>query len=114
MESNWPESRISLGLVIANMGNHRGDLGFKAGNKLDYFVKPTVDLSTPRPQGSHIRRQSAACAIVTSVAPEHETRLSPARLADSATDDLGDRSQVFSRYAFQHASSSAFRFQCRP
>src|SRR6185312_5371098 len=57
MESNWPESRISLGLPIANMSNHRGDLGFKAGNKLDYLVKPTVDLSRPRPRSSHIRRQ---------------------------------------------------------
>ena len=60
MENNRPESRISPGLAIANMGNHRGDLGFKAGNKLGDFVKPTVDLVQPRPQGSHIGCHLAA------------------------------------------------------
>ena len=50
MENNRPESRINLGLPIANMRNHRGDLGFKAGNKLGDFVKPAVDLIQPRPQ----------------------------------------------------------------
>ncbi len=100
MESNWPESRISLGLPIANMSNHRGNLGFKAGSKLDYLVKPTVDLSWPRPQGSHTRRQPAACATVASVATGH-------------ADKPGGRSPVLYRYAFRHASSSAFRFRCR-
>jgi hypothetical protein len=114
MESNRPESRISPGLPSANMSNPRRNLGFTAGYRLDYFAKPITGFVQQRAQGSRARNFSAAEAIVTSVAPEHETRLSPARLADSATDDLGDRSQVFSRYAFQHASSSAFRFQCRP
>lgn len=100
MESNQPESRISLGLPIANMSNHRGNLGFRAGNKLDYSVKQTVELNRPRPQVSHVRRQPAAYAIVTSVATGH-------------ADNPGDRSPVFFRYAFRHASSSAFRFRCR-
>ena len=157
MESNRPESRINLGLPIANMRNHRGDLGFKAGNKLGDFVKPAVDLIQPRPQGSHIGCHLAADTIVTSVASEHgiksarlpaesdrqgfqcsratpplngvqlnfphnrrrdarpfrELTLSPAKLADTVTDYLGDRSPVFSRHAFRHASSSAFRFQRR-
>ena len=43
MESNRPESRIGLGLPIANMLKHRGDLGLKAGNKLGDFVKPALD-----------------------------------------------------------------------
>ena len=71
MESNRPASRISPGLPIANMRNHRGDLGFKAGNKLGDFVKPAVDLIQPRPQGSHISCHLAADTIVTSVASEH-------------------------------------------
>ena len=96
------------------MRNPRRNLGFTAGYQLDYFAKPAVGLVRQRPQGSRARKCLAAETIVTSVAPERVTRLSPARLAVSATDDLGDRSQVFSRYAFQHASSSAFRFQCRP
>ena len=100
MESNWPESRISLGLPIANMSNHRGDLCFKAGDKLDDSVKPTVELSRPRPQGSHVGRHPAACATVASVATGH-------------ADNPGDRSPVLYRYAFQHASSSALRFRCR-
>jgi hypothetical protein len=157
MENNRPESRNNPGLPIANMRNHRGDLGFKAGNKLGDFVKPAVDLIQPRPQDSHISRHLAAGTIGTSVAPEHrikalgfpaerdrqgfqcsratpplngvqlnfphnrrrDTRpfrklaLSPAKLADTIADYLGDRSPVFSRHAFRHASSSAFRFQGR-
>lgn len=157
MESNRPESRINPGLPIANMRNHRGDLRFKAGNKLGDFVKSAVDLIQPRPQGSHIGCHLAADTIVTSVASEHgiktawlppeshrqgfqcsratpplngvqlnlphnrrrDTRpfrkltLSPAKLADTVTDYLGDRSPVFSQHAFRHASSSAFRFQDR-
>jgi hypothetical protein len=157
MENNRHESRNRPGLPIANMRNHRGDLGFKAGNKLGDFVKPAVDLIQPRPQDSHISCHLAPDTIVTSVAPEHgikpawlpsesnrqrfqcsratptlngvqldfphnrrrDTRpfrkltLSPAKLADSVADYLGDRSPVFSRHAFRHASSSAFRFQRR-
>ena len=157
MESNRPESRIDPGLPIANMRNHRGDLGFKAGNKLGDFVKPAVDFIEPRPEGSHIGCHLAPDTIVTSVASEHgiksarlpaesnrqgfqcsratpplngvqldfphnrrrDTRpfrkltLAPAKLTDTVTDYLGDRSPVFSRHAFRHASSSAFRFQCR-
>jgi hypothetical protein len=157
MEKNRPESRNNLGLPIANMRNHRGDLGFKAGNKLGDFVEPAVDLIQPRPQGSHIGCHLAANTIVTSVTSEHgiktarlpaecdrqgfqcsratpplnsvqlnfphnrcrDTRpfrkltLTPAKLTDSVTDYVGDRSPVFSRHAFRHASSSAFRFQCR-
>ena len=157
MESSRPASRINPGLPIANMRNHRGDLGFKAGNKLDDFVKPAVDLIQPRPESSHIGCHLAADTIVTSVASEHgikaawlpsesdrqgfqcsratpplngvqlnfphdrrrdarpfrELTLSPAKLADTVTDYLGDRSPVFSRHAFRHASSSAFRFQRR-
>src|ERR1700733_7548041 len=157
MESSQPESRINPGLPIANMRNHRGDLGFKAGNKLDDFVKPAVDLIQPRPQGSHVSCDLSVDTIVTGDAPEHgiksarlpaerarqgfqcsratpplngvqlnfphdrrrDTRpfrkltLSPAKLADTVTDYLGDRSPVFSRHAFRHASSSAFRFQGR-
>ena len=71
MERNRPESRNSPGLPIANMRNHRGDFGFKAGNKLGDFVKPAVDLIQSRPQGSHIGCHLAANTIVTSVAPEH-------------------------------------------
>jgi len=62
---------MSLGLLIANMGNHCGDLGFKAGNQLGDFVKSAIDLVKPRPQGSRIGCHLAADTIVTPVTPEH-------------------------------------------
>jgi hypothetical protein len=157
MESSRPESRISLGLPIANMLKHRSDLGLKAGNKLGDFVKPTVDHVQPRPQGSHIgchlatspsmtrttlehgikalwlpaerNRQRFQCSWATpsldgvqlnfphnrsrDTGPFRKLTLTPAKLADAVTDHLSDRSPIFFRYAFRHASTSAFRFQRR-
>src|ERR1700722_5169036 len=71
MESNRPESRISLGLPIANMLKHHGDLGLKAGNKLGDFVKPALDHVKTRPQDGHIGCHLAAGTGLMRPAPEY-------------------------------------------
>ena len=45
--------------------------------------------------------------------PFRKLTLPPAKLTYAVADNPGDRSPVFFRHAFRHASSSAFRFQCR-
>jgi hypothetical protein len=74
MESSRPESRISLGLPIADMLKHHSDLGLKAGNKLGDLVKPTVDHIQARPQGSHVGCHLATGTALTRTAPEHRVK----------------------------------------
>lgn len=81
MESNRPESRISLGLPIAYMLKHHGYLGLKAGNKLGDLVKPPVNHIKTSPQGSHIGCHLAVDIGSMRTAPEHgiETPWLPAQ-----------------------------------
>ena len=74
MENNRPESRISLGLPIAHMLKHRGDLGLKAGNKLGNLVKPPVNHIKTQPQGSNIGCHLAADSGLMRTALEYRIK----------------------------------------
>ena len=68
MESNRPESRKSLGLLIANMGNHCGDLGFKAGNWPDGIApaapaRGAAGCTVGSPAGAGITEHERDCCI---------------------------------------------------
>ena len=61
--------------IMARLLNDRGDVGFKAGNKLDDFVKPPVDVIQAGPQGSPIGPHLAANRHLLHAAFEHRIKV---------------------------------------
>ena len=64
MESTWPGGRSQVGLtIVADMINHRGEVGPKSRKKLDNFVKPLVHGIKAGPHGSIVRRDRTAMLL---------------------------------------------------
>lgn len=76
MEINRPDNlrRCSLPLA-ADMLNHRGKVGFKAGNKIGDLVKPSLNSIQPGPQGGRIGYHVAIGSCVLRSALEHRIQV---------------------------------------
>ena len=74
MESTWPERHSQVGLtIVADMINHRGEVGPKFRKELDDFVKPLVHRIKAGPHGSIVRRDGMA--VLLRVAFEHPVQV---------------------------------------
>lgn len=57
MKSTWPERHRQAGLpIVADMVNHRGEVGLKFRKKPGDFIKPPLEGIKAGPQGNAIRR----------------------------------------------------------
>ena len=74
MESTWPEGHNQAGLtIVADMINHRGEVGPEFRKKLDDFVEPLVHGIKAGPHGSIVRRDRTA--ILLCAAFEHPVQV---------------------------------------
>jgi hypothetical protein len=74
MESTWPEGNRQTGLtIVADMINHRGEVGPGFRKKLDDFAKPLVHGIKAGPHGSIVRRDRTA--VLLRAAFEHPVQV---------------------------------------
>jgi hypothetical protein len=74
MESTWPEGGSQAGLtIVADMINHRGEVGPEFRKKLDDFVEPLVHGIKAGPHGSIVRRDRTA--VLLCLAFEHPVQV---------------------------------------
>ena len=74
MESTRPEGHRQTGLtIVADMINHRGEVGPEFRKKLDDFAKPLVHGSKAGPHGCIVRRYRTA--VLLGAASEHPVQV---------------------------------------